>query len=328
VSFSLPAIKLAFEARAAAAPSGMQDDIQAVSARFDVVVSGVRPTVTGSQMAQLMLQHSSALEALRTHVNALETSSAHEHYAQVQRNLDRLIPDFLQQPTPLLHADIIAGVNAMRPSTRAHKFEEVLSRVLAEFEPLETSLESAINDMLLAIRETMLMVNPLSLRDSVAAIYDAIRAKVQVIDPDDLKDAIDAVFAPLESLVDTINPAHLKTLIDAAFTNVVQALTTNVKAILDLLVGIINEKLRAIKDALQALIDAVRTALQDVTVGLEGIITRFDNLIFVEIFDRLRQVIANLGKSFDQELARVVNAFDQMLSAIPLNGGAGAGVSV
>jgi phage-related protein len=306
----------------------MQDDIQAVSARFDVVLSGVRPTVTDSQMAQLMQQHRSALEALRTHINALETSSASESYAQVQRNLDRLVPDFLQQPTPLTHADIIAGVNAMRPSTRAHKFETVLSRVLEEFAPLETSLESAINDMLLAIRETIMMVNPLSLSDSVAAIYDAIRAKVQVINPDDLKDAIDAVFAPLENLVDTINPAHIKDLIDAAFTDVVHALTTNVKDILDLLVGIINDKLRAIKNALQALIDAVRTALQDITVGLEGILARFDNLLFIEIFDRLRHVIENLGRSFDKELERVVNAFNQMLNAIPLNGAAGAGVSV
>jgi hypothetical protein len=275
-----------------------------------------------------MQQHRSVLEALRTHINALEASGAQESYAQVQRNLDRLVPDFLQQPTPLTHADIIVGVNAMRPSTRAHKFEAVLSRVLTHFEPLETGLESSLNDMLLAIRETMLLVNPLSLNDSVAAIYDAIRAKVQVIDPDDLKDAIDAVFAPLASLVDSINPAHIKHLIDTAFTNVVQALTTNVQHTLDLLVSLINEQLRAIKEALKTLIDAVRAALQDITLGLEGIITRFDNLIFVEIFDRLRQVIDNLGKSFDKELERVVNAFNQMLSAIPLNGGAGAGVSV
>jgi hypothetical protein len=101
-----------------------------------------------------------------------------------------------------------------------------------------------------------------------------------------------------------------------------------VQGILDLLVGIINERLRAIKSALQALIGAVRAALRDITVGLEGVIERFDNLIFVEIFDRLRQVIDNLGKSFDKELERVVNAFNQMLSAIPLNGAAGASVSV
>jgi phage-related protein len=101
-----------------------------------------------------------------------------------------------------------------------------------------------------------------------------------------------------------------------------------VRDVLDQLVGIINEQLRAIKDTLKSLMDAVRTALQDVTIGLEGILVQFDNLIFVEIFDRLRQVMENLGRSFDKELERVGNAFNQMLGAIPLDGGAGAGVSL
>jgi hypothetical protein len=328
VSFSLPAVKLAFEARAASAPGDLIDDREAVSARFDVVLSGVGPTVGGARMQQLMQQHGRALEALRTHINALDVSSVGENYARVRRNLDRLVPDFLQQSTPLTHADIIAGIYAMRPSERAQKFETVLSRLLRELDPLETSLESAINDMLLAVRETLMMVNPLSLNDSVTAIYDAIREKVRVIDPDDLKEAIDAVFAPLESLVDTVNPSNIKNLIDASFNKMVNGLTTNVRDVLDQLVGIINEQLRAIKDTLKSLMDAVRTALQDVTIGLEGILVQFDNLIFVEIFDRLRQVMENLGRSFDKELERVGNAFNQMLGAIPLDGGAGAGVSL
>jgi hypothetical protein len=327
VSFSLPAIKLLFEARTASAPGNVQDDILAVSARFDVVLSAVSPTATGGQMAQLVQQHQSVLESLRTHINALETSSASEKYAQIQRNLDRLVPDFLQQPVPLAHADIIAGVYAMRPSTKARKFEDVFSRILVEFEPLETSLETTINNLLLAIRETLMLVNPLALKDSVEGIYDAIRTKVQVIDPDSLKGAIDAVFAPLESLVDAIKPANIKSVIDAAYINVVSALTINVKEVLDLLVSIINEKLKAIKESLKTLLDAVAATIQSVAEGLEGIITRFDNLIFVEIFGRLRQVIKNLGQSFDKELERVRNAFNQMLGAIPLNGGATAGVS-
>lgn len=328
MSLSLPAVRLAFEARAASAPGDMLDDIQAVSARFDLVLEGVSPSVGGGRMQQLMQQHGAALESLRTHLNALETSGAGESYRQVQRNLDKLLPDFLKQPVPLTHADILSGVHAMRPGAKARRFEDVFSRLLREFEPLESSLESAINDMLGAIRQTVMMVDPLALRDSVAAIYDAIRAKVQVINPEDLKEAIDTLFAPLQGLVETLNPTNIKNLLDEAFSNVVTTLTVNVKEILDLLVGIINEKLRGIKNTLKALLDAVRIALKDITLLLQGLVGRFDNLIFVEIFRRLRQVIENLGKSFDKELARVVNAFNAMLAAIPLEGSAGVGVSL
>ena len=45
---------------------------------------------------------------------------------------------------------------------------------------------------------------------------------------------------------------------------------------------------------------------------------KLENLIFVGVLERLQTLIDKLGVSFDKELQRVVQAFDAMLAAIPL----------
>ena len=50
-------------------------------------------------------------------------------------------------------------------------------------------------------------------------------------------------------------------------------------------------------------------------------VERVERLVLVELLDRLNRLVANLGTSFDQELDRVRAAFDDMLDAIPLDGG-------
>ena len=58
--------------------------------------------------------------------------------------------------------------------------------------------------------------------------------------------------------------------------------------------------------------------------SLKEIVKQLEDLVVVELLDRLGRVIDNLGGSFDQELDRVANAFDAMLAAIPLDSGRSA----
>src|SRR3712207_8380811 len=55
-----------------------------------------------------------------------------EAYARLRQNLERVLPDFLRQPEPLTYADILAGVESLRPSTRAAKVERTVERFLAQ----------------------------------------------------------------------------------------------------------------------------------------------------------------------------------------------------
>ena len=56
------------------------------------------------------------------------------------------------------------------------------------------------------------------------------------------------------------------------------------------------------------------------SAALNRIIDKIERLVFVEILARLRALLDNLEQSFGQELDRVLAAFDDMLSAIPLGG--------
>ena len=57
---------------------------------------------------------------------------------------------------------------------------------------------------------------------------------------------------------------------------------------------------------------------------MKEVIKRLEELVFVELLERLKRLIDNLGLSFDKELDRVRNAFDEMLAAIPLGSSSGA----
>ena len=61
---------------------------------------------------------------------------------------------------------------------------------------------------------------------------------------------------------------------------------------------------------------------------LQGVLQQVEDLLFVELLERLQQVIDNLGVSFDRELDRVAAAFDEMLAAIPLTVGESASTEV
>jgi hypothetical protein len=327
-TINLLAVKATFTARVSTAPPERTADVLAVSAKFDAVFSLVSPTVSNGQLQQLTRQHQQLLNTLRQRINALDTGGASQQYAHFRTGLERLLPDFLFQPTPLTSADILAGLSRMRPSTKAARLEETLNRFLQQLKPLENAIAPAIDEFFGGLRQVLMLINPLSLRDDVAAIYEVIRTRVRVLDPAQLATAISAIFDPVQQGLQTFNPAAIKEKLNTTFNNVVHAVTVTVKRILDELVDIIDTQLRMLRAAFRAVIEQLQETITSALGSLKNILRQVEDLVFVEILGRLGQVIDNLGVSFDQELDRVRNAFDEMLAAIPLDGGRSASAGV
>jgi hypothetical protein len=326
---NLIAVKALFEGKVAVAPAGRNGEILTVSAQFDVVMSVTTPGASGGRYAQLVARHDALLDTLRRRINQLDGSAASQHYASLRANLERLLPDFLRQPAPLTHADIIAGLYRMRPSNKVAPVEETLARFLRQLQPYEAAIEPAVNGFFATLREIMMLINPLALRDAVAAIYETIRQKVRVLDPAQLTTAIEAVLAPVQESLQALNPAAIKAQIDAVFENAVRAVTVTVRGFLDELVGVVDGQLRTLRAALRFILDQLKGTLTAALATLQAILKQIEDLVFVEILDRLGRVIDNLGVSFDAELERVRGAFDEMLRAIPLgDGSASVGVSL
>jgi hypothetical protein len=328
---ALPRLKLAFEAEAEAAPPDRRDDAISVSARFDAVISLVTPGADASLIRPLIEAHDALAEALRRRINALDTSGAVEAYADLRESLDGVIPQFLRSPTPLTHEEVMTGLRAMRPSVKFDKVEEVLERFLREISPLADALEPAFNGLFQGIREVLMFVNPLDLKDAVEDIYEAVRRKVRVLDPDALADSIrENFFDPLTGALEDINPATIKGEVDETYRETLAAVSTTVRGVLDDIAAALEEQLASMREEIQNLLDEIREALENTAGRVEDVVERLEQLVFVELLERIKRLIDNLGLSFDKELERVRNAFDQMLAAIPLgpsSGGVSGGVA-
>jgi hypothetical protein len=102
-----------------------------------------------------------------------------------------------------------------------------------------------------------------------------------------------------------------------------------VTALLDQVAAALNTQLLRLRDAVARIVQKVQQALQQAAATFSGLLDGVENLVFVEILERLKRLVRTLGVSFDQEVDRVVSAFDQMLDAIPLGSpSAGAAVSL
>src|SRR5215203_5506129 len=326
---ALPKLKLAFEVEAEAAPPDRRDDAISVSARFDAVISLVAPGVDASLIRPLIEAHDALADALRRRINTLDTSGAVEAYADLRESLDSVVPPFLRSPTPLTHDEIMAGLRAMRPSVKFDRVEEVLERFLQEISPLGDALEPAFNNLFKGIRDALMFVNPLDLKDAVEDIYEAVRRKVRVLDPSALADSIrENFFDPLTGSLEDINPATIKGEIDETYRETLAAVSTTVREVLNDIAGALEEQLKAMREEIQNLLDQIEETLGTTAGRVKEVVKRLEELVFVELLERLMRLIDNLGLSFDKELDRVRNAFDEMLAAIPLgSGGASGGVA-
>jgi ABC-type transporter Mla subunit MlaD len=265
---------------------------------------------------------------VRSRVNAFVATGAEAAYGNVRKNLDRLLPAFLRRPTPLTHADIMEAVESLRPSRQAGALDRLIDDFVRRLEPLAATIEASANELFASFREVVQLVNPLSIRDSVAAIYDTLRRKVRILDPVVLAERIrQTFFDPIRNALTALDPAQLKARLDAAFRRVLDALTNNVRGILDDIVAAIDEQLRTIREALGRLVTRITEVVRTAVEAVQNVLNQLENLVFVELLERIRRMIDNLETSFGRELDRVRAAFDEMLNAIPLGGGASASAS-
>jgi methyl-accepting chemotaxis protein len=319
---AMPALKLRFQAKVAAAPPDRAGDVVAATAQFDAVFTLIDPAPPASRVQRLTQTHAALVNSLRTKINSLDTSAASRAYAALRAKLDQVLPDFLRQTTPLTHDKILAGIQALRPSARVAGVNQAVNQFLASLQPLEAALTPAMNEFFGNIREMVMLVNPLSLKDGIEDIYDALYDQLQSLDPDALAASLRAnVFDPLADPLQAIDPKRLKAQVEETYQDAVDAVKTRVKDILDKVRNIVNEQLRAIRKELQGLLNSIQDTLTDTVNDAKTIADGVEQLVLVEWLDRLNQVADNLGVSFGAELDRVRSAFDEMLAAIPLGEG-------
>jgi ElaB/YqjD/DUF883 family membrane-anchored ribosome-binding protein len=164
----------------------------------------------------------------------------------------------------------------------------------------------------------------------VEDIYEAVRRKVRLLDPEALADSIrENFFEPLTGALEDINPATIKGEIDETYRETIAVVSTTVREVLDDIAGSLEEQLEAMREEVQNLLDQIEESLGTTAGRVKEVVKRLEELVVVELLERLKRLIDNLGLSFDKELDRVRNAFDEMLAAIPLgsSGGSSGGVA-
>jgi methyl-accepting chemotaxis protein len=322
IPLGLPALRAAFEATVQAAPPERADDVAAVRVSFDATFTLVDPDPLEGAMRRLARTHAEVAARLGQRIARLDVTAVGDAYARVRNDLDRLVPDFLRGQEPLTYEQVMAGLAGMRPSARAAPVEAAVRRFLVHAQPLQEAIGEAVDSVFGALGRLLALVDPVSLKDAVAAIYQTVRDKARIIDPDALAQSLrDKLLAPLLAPLRAIDPSAIKQRLDQSFTRAVAAIRTSVTAILDAVAGVVDEKLRAVRAKVGQVITDLRQTLQRVGKDLQAVVERVERLVLVELLERLNRLVANLGTSFDQELDRVRAAFDDMLDAIPLDGG-------
>jgi|GEM_PF-1456222 len=317
---SLPALRVTFEARVSSAPAERKPDVKAALLRFDAVIELTSPRVEQSLFSDLVKSHKGLSDAVRARVNSLDAAGAEAAYGKLRDQLAKVLPAFLQADEPLTHADVSAGLETLRPSRKAAELQRVFARFQRQLAPMQAALEEAGQKFFKAIRDTLDLVNPLSLKGAVADIYETVREKVRILDPEKLAAALrESIFGPVENALKALDPAALKARLDEAYQKVLKALVDNVRPIIDDIARALDEQLTLIRDEVKKILGGLKETIGQAKAVFDGMVKKVEDLVFVEVLERLRRVLDNLGLSFEKELSRVRKAFDQMLAALPLD---------
>jgi len=317
---SLPSLRVTFEARVAAAPAERKADVKAALLRFDAVIKLTAPADAQSLFSELSKSHRELSDTVRSRINSLDPAGAEAAYGKLRDQLAKVLPRFLQRDQPLTHADVIAGLESLRPSRKAGDLQRVFTRFQRRLVPMQEALEVAGRKFFKAVRDTLDFINPLSLKGSVAEIYETLREKVRILDPEKLAAALRAsIFEPVENALKALDPATLKARLNQAYQKVLKALVDNVRPILDDIARALDEQLTMIRNEVKKILGDLKETIGQAKAIFDGMVKKVEDLVFVEVLDRLRRVLDNLGVSFEKELGRVRKAFDQMLAALPLD---------
>jgi hypothetical protein len=274
-----------------------------------------------SAIAALRTEHTALETALRGRVNGLAAGGAATAYANIRRSLEGTIPAFLRRTTPLTRDDIVAGLEELRPSRQAAAIDDLVNQFLRKLQPMLTAVEEPVNTFFASLQQVLRLIDPLSLRDAVASIYETIRQRIRIIDPVALAQQIrDNLLQPVLAALGGLDPQALKARLDATFARVLTALSNAVRGILDEVAAVITEELQILRDHLATFSEQLTSSLRDAIETIQRVLQRVEELVFVELLERLRTLLQNLEGSFGRELDRVRSAFDDMLNAIPLGG--------
>jgi phage-related protein len=319
---ALPSVRASFAVQVEGVAAARQGDVDATLARFDALIAVTASADPSALLPALQRAYDALRDSLRRRLAALDASAAEAAYGTMRAKLDRLLPDVLRGAAPLTYADVRAALETLRPSRQAAPLDDLFNHFLDELAPVQAAVDPAVMRFFRTLRDAVQLLNPLSLRDSVAAIYTAIRAKVRIIDPAALAAQLNAaIFAPVKDAVHQLDPSVLKAKLNAAFQRVVAAVTTGVRGILDMIAAAVDEQLHALQAAVTAVATSIKAAVAAAFQALHDVLQRVEQLVFVDLLAHLRKLVDNLETSFGRELDRVRAAFDTMLAAIPLNGG-------
>lgn len=298
-------------------------------ARFDIALAPLQISHVDAGLHRLHLSHEQLLNGLRQQINVLDAQGAQLAYQRLDSGLHRLLPDFLLQSTSLQFNDIQASLASLRPSTKARRLDTLVDRFLAEVQPLQASLDEAVNGFFSEIRQAALLLYPGDIKDAVAGVYDRLREKLDILNPDELAaDLRSNVWEPLIDPLNAISPAALKAQLQALFDNLLTKIAVALDGLLEELMLAIDVFLSRIREAISQTLGALSQQIDNILEGVNDLIEQLDNLIIDELFNRLLNLLSNLKISFNLELDRVRNEFDAMLNAIPLSGSASASVDL
>lgn len=325
----LATLRAAFQAKVDAAVSLPAGQVARVSARFDAVATVLDAARPASPVGTLERGHERVLTALREAVDSLDVGAAQREWTRVRGQLDDLLPAPLLDPGPLTMPRVVAALEVWRPSMRAQPLDTKVQAFLDTLAPLATRLDAALDRFADDLGAAFRLLDPLALGGAVGETVDAVRAQVDALAPGPVLAALrDEVWTPVATAVTALDPAQLAERLDDAYARARDAVSQQLAGLLDAVEQVLAQHLQRARAAVAAVRRDVEESLGDIVAGIEGLLARVEDLVFVELLARLRAVVDNLGTSFDAEVARVVTAFDAMLAAAPVGqrDQAGAGV--
>ena len=175
-----------------------------------------------------------------------------------------------------------------------------------------------MNTLVSAFHRALELMDPLSLQESLQEIFAAIKAKVEVVQAVRIGDVVKELLTTLWQPLEVFNPAAFQPTLESAYTTVKDSLVGGAMGVLDRIRDKVDAKLDEARAVLLELVAKVK-AMVDRGLQLLGDLTdQLGDLVLNEVVARLHKVIVNLGVSFDNEVDRVVAAFNKMLKAVPV----------
>ncbi len=292
-------------AKADDVPAEQTEAFTAIVEQFDTLLVPFDATRPDGLLTRLHQTYERVVNALQQRLNLPAATAAYT-------SLMAAIPDFLLTATPLTDLTPAAVIDLIRSGIEALRPSRLASASLTRTQQLPTlAFGPTVNRFFSDLRAVVMQIDPRPLLEIVQAVYDT-------FDPAQLVTTLQTLFDAIAAPLDALNPATIIAQLNTLFEDVITALSTSVRTVIDAIAIGLDDQLTIIRDLLNGPILLVRTVIDQATALLQQIIREFERFLFVELIGRLERIIDNLGISFDQEINRVVNAFDQMLQAIPV----------